>query len=365
MSGPRVLVVTIVHQPLDARIHARQIRAMRDAGWAVTYAAPWTATGTEPLDRSIGVVDLPRAVGRKRTRAMSAARRAIRRLAPSHDLILLHDPELVLAVTGLRRLPPVVWDVHEDVAASLLDRAWVPRWARKPLGAAVHGLERWAEFRHHVLLAEPSYRTRFRHDPPVVRNLPWVPPTVPEPKAGRAVYLGRVSRSRGLDLLLALADRVASEITVELVGHADDDVRGVVADADEQGRLRWHGFVDNAHALEVLREATVGISPLSDQPNYRASLPTKVAEYMALGVPVVTTPLPEAVRLVEEAGAGTVVGFEDTDALCRAVMRYHESAELRRRVGAAGHAYARRCLDWAQESQRFLTALADTVSHPG
>ena len=37
-------------------------------------------------------------------------------------LILLHDPELALSVTGrLSDLPPVVLDVHEDLAGSLQD----------------------------------------------------------------------------------------------------------------------------------------------------------------------------------------------------------------------------------------------------
>jgi len=37
-------------------------------------------------------------------------------------------------------------------------------------------------------------------------------------------------------------------------------------------------------------------------------MPTKVAEYMAHGVPVVTTPLPLAVELVSAADGGFVVG---------------------------------------------------------
>ena len=44
----------------------------------------------------------------------------IRKQARDHDVILLHDPELLAAVAGLRRRrgPVVVWDVHEDTAAA-------------------------------------------------------------------------------------------------------------------------------------------------------------------------------------------------------------------------------------------------------
>ena len=57
----------------------------------------------------------------------------------------------------------------------------------------------------------------------------------------------------------------------------------------------------------MLPGALAGLSLLQDLPNYRHSRPTKIVEYMAHGVPVVTTPLPVAVELVESAGAGVVV----------------------------------------------------------
>ena len=38
----RALVVTVVHHPEDARIRHRQIAALLEAGWHVTYAAPFS-----------------------------------------------------------------------------------------------------------------------------------------------------------------------------------------------------------------------------------------------------------------------------------------------------------------------------------
>lgn len=359
MTQPlRILVVTIVHRPLDARIHARQIRTMREAGWHVTYAAPWSDTDT-PSDPDLKTVDLPRAVNRRRLPAVRAARQMLRARAHQHDLVLVHDPELLISVAGLRHLPPIVWDVHEDVAASLVDRGWVPTWLRPVLQSAVHLVERWAEHRHHLILAETSYATRFRKPHPVVRNLPWVPRTVTPAGPGRAVYLGRVSRSRGLDTLLAVADLVAPHVTVELIGYADPDVEEDVRQAHDEGRLRWHGFVGNAEALELVDGATAGLSLLRDEPNFRGSLPTKVAEYMARGVPVITTPLPEAVGLLGTGTpAGSVVSFADATAITQAILRYHHDEELRLRAGAAGHAISSEQANWHHEADRFLDELA-------
>ncbi len=217
MSRERsVLVVTVVHRPQDARIRHRQVRALVDAGWSVTYAAPFTDHG-QPAPSDLRTVDVPRSAGRRRLRALRAARRLLRAEGPRHDVVLLHDPELLLALPG-SGLDNVVWDVHEDPAAALLDRDWVPAPVRPVLAALVRRLERWAEGRcAELLLAERSYATRFRDAHPVVLNLPTVPASPPPlPGDDRVVYVGRLSAGRGARELVALGTALAGdEVTVE------------------------------------------------------------------------------------------------------------------------------------------------------
>jgi glycosyltransferase involved in cell wall biosynthesis len=366
VTRPRILIVTIVHNPLDARIHARQITSLLEAGWEVTYAAPWSHFGMEP-NPQIAAHDLPRAIGRRRLGPMRAARRLIRQHAPDHDLVLLHDPELVAAIVGLRGLPPVVWDVHEDPAAALEDRAWVPRPALPLLRGAVRQLERSAEHRHHLLLAEESYADRFRLPHPVIRNLPRVPDVASPPGPGRIVYIGRISRSRGLDTMLALPDHLPPDVRIELIGSVDPSSADDVRAAHDAGRIQWHGFLPNEDALYALDGATCGLSLLRDEPNFRGSLPSKVTDYLARGVPVITTPLREAVRLVEASNGGIIVPFDDIRATSDAVRLYHRDAQTRQATGAHGHEWARDHLDWATDAgimDRMLRRWAGKPSGP-
>ena len=101
-AGPHsVLVVTVVHNPEDARIRQRQINALIAAGWKVTYAAPFRGFGLEPPPaRPLGrgglrCVNVPRSCGRRRFRAWQVTRAIMRALAKDHDVVLVHDPELV------------------------------------------------------------------------------------------------------------------------------------------------------------------------------------------------------------------------------------------------------------------------------
>jgi glycosyltransferase involved in cell wall biosynthesis len=94
------------------------------------------------------------------------------------------------------------------------------------------------------------------------------------------------------------------------------------------------------------RGRLAGLSLLHDLPNYRHSRPTKIVEYMAHGVPVHHHPLPVAVELVESAGAGIVVPFDDPEAAAAAILALREDPAQARAYGAAGHAAARAAYDW-------------------
>ena len=170
----RVVVCTIVHHPADARIFHRQIRALLDAGHQVTYIAPADSENfsSERSSPQLQVIAVPRAVGRRRLGALLAARRALARHAPDADLLLIHDPELLLALPARRRRPPTVWDVHEDTAAALSTKAWLPRPLRPAAALAVHTAERGAERRVHLILAEQGYVSSFPGRIPWCRTRP-------------------------------------------------------------------------------------------------------------------------------------------------------------------------------------------------
>ena len=173
----RVVVCTIVHHPADARIYHRQIRALLDAGHEVRYIAPVGLQdfGSERAGPSLQLTAVPRAAGRRRAGAIIAARSALTEHAAGADLMLIHDPELLLALPSRRRRPPVIWDVHEDTAAALGTKPWLPRPLRPPAAVAVHTAERMAERYVHLILAERGYVTRFAQPHPVVPNTTYVP----------------------------------------------------------------------------------------------------------------------------------------------------------------------------------------------
>ena len=75
--------------------------------------------------------------------------------------------------------------------------------------------------------------------------------------------------------------------------------------------------------------AIVGLSPLLDTPNYRRSLPTKVLEYLAVGVPTLASDL-SGTRVVVQGKPGVVlVPPGDLDAWTEALQAITADGELR------------------------------------
>jgi glycosyltransferase involved in cell wall biosynthesis len=363
------LIVTVVHNPQDSRIRHRQIAALLAAHWNVTYVAPFRAFGmsvpparsarsARPGSGGLTCVDIRSSSGRRRLLAWRDARRVVRRLASQHDVVLVHDPELVIAVAGLR-LPNLIWDVHEDPAAALLVKKWMPRPLRRPAGAAWRMAERLIERRHDLLLAEHAYQQRFRRSHPVVTNSVTVPLTTKPAGDDRVSYLGSVSMSRGCDTMIEVAQqlrrRTGGAVGVEVIGEAaDQETRRALERASTEGDLIWHGFLPSDKALARITGSMAGLCLLRDLPNFRESLPTKIVEYGALGVPVVTTPLPLAAQFVRRYSVGIEVPWDQAEAVVDALLKLRSDAQLRAELGANGRAAVMREHNWRHLSNDFV-----------
>jgi glycosyltransferase involved in cell wall biosynthesis len=367
--APSILVVTVVHNPEDARIPATSDRNVDRCGVAGHLSGSFRAFDLDvpparPLGPDLGAlrcINVPRSSGRRRLRAWKAARTMMRSLAQDHDVVLVHDPELLLATAGLR-LKNLVWDVHEDPAAALQIKSWMPKVLRRPVGAAWRWAERVVEQHHHVTLAEHAYQRRFRRTHPVVANSVPVPGVIAPAGDQRVSYLGSVTMSRGCDIMIRVGQelrrRTNGEVRLEVIGEAaSPEARQALQSASEAGELSWLGFLRSDEALARVSGSLAGLCLLRDLPNYRVSLPTKIVEYCALGVPVITTRLPLASALVKSENVGFEVPWDDPSAVVDAILKLRAEPELRRRLGANGHQVALREHDWNRLSVDFVEVM--------
>ncbi|AXI79699.1 glycosyltransferase family protein [Peterkaempfera bronchialis] len=306
-----VSLLTSGHHVADARLH-RHCAALRRAGLSVEVLARGRAADAPP-----GVDFRPIESGGLARRGLHAL------LLPTRArgrVLLTLDPDLVPAarlhralcrpLPGARRL--LVVDVHEDYQALLRDRVW----AHGAVGAAARV---WA--RAATLLSRRADLTVVadEHVPPrsaanrlVVRNLPdfrLLPAPQPPGPVPRALYVGDIRGSRGLWTMLAAAE-AAPDWQLDLVGPvalADRDrLRDWQRTSPAAHRVRLHGRMPPRAAWRLAQGAWAGLALLEPTRAFVDSVPSKVYEYLACGLPVLGSPLPRAEELVRSRGAGTV-----------------------------------------------------------
>jgi glycosyltransferase involved in cell wall biosynthesis len=306
---PVALVLSTVHRPDDTRIRERLIRTL-DTAFAVDYASKEPG----PSDTS-GLRWVPLRGGRVARWWQALAMVVLRKW----DVLVLHDPETIpigIVARTLRRRP-VVFDVHEDIPATALTRPWVPEPLRRPLATTSRWALSMAERFLTITLAEPGYSHLFNREHPVFPNYPdtsGYPSPDPTPRR-EVVHVGDVTMVRGLDVAVEAAGRAG--IPLRLIGPVAEDVREQLTRraTREAAEVIFEGPKPNPEAMAIAAGSAVAIVPWKDLPNYRESAPTKLFEYLALGLPVVASDLPGMRRAGVEDLSVVLVAPGDPEAL--------------------------------------------------
>lgn len=175
------------------------------------------------------------------------------------------------------------------------------------------------------------------------------------------VYAGALDKVRQPELMLEALARiriVQPDVLLMMVGDALDpeDMQSLRACVGRLGltqHVLFTGWVTPARAMGFMAQAEVGLSTIPRGALYDVSSPTKLAEYFALGLPVVANDLPDQAQVMAESGAGACVPFEPA-ALAASVLELLRNPDLAHARGRAGRSYV--------ESKRSYAALAHMLA---
>jgi glycosyltransferase involved in cell wall biosynthesis len=106
------------------------------------------------------------------------------------------------------------------------------------------------------------------------------------------------------------------------------------------------------------REIDIGVAPYQPSPFTEGSLPTKVMEYLALGVPAIVTGTEMVRRHLD--GAVRIIGGGSAEELADAIEEMRD-ASVRRRYQEAGRPLARE-FDWASQRGRLVDMIDGLVA---
>jgi glycosyltransferase involved in cell wall biosynthesis len=290
--------------------------------------------------------------------------RGIVRMRP--DVVHAHDAAMLLPgivgarLTGAR----LVYDSHElATSVPYRERGWA--WFVAAIEHAV--VPRCAA----VITVSDGIAARLQER----YGLPVTPTVVRNVSALKLHGTGRLRSGLGIDRAVPLVlhqgapapDR-GCELLVDAVARLDgarlvflgDPEPGYEAELSAQidarraaDRVSLLPSVPLDELLSYTAEADVGVTLLQDTcENHRLALPNKLFEYIAAGVPIVASALPETERLIDAYGVGWCVKAGDAEALAQALVAAlgaRGDAGLKARLASAGDE-----LTWRRERVRLI-----------
>jgi glycosyltransferase involved in cell wall biosynthesis len=359
----KILHMTTLHPAQDVRILLKECRTLARNGYDVALAARVpTKTTVEgvpvvPIGTTEVRTGLP-SLARRLFRAWRAARRARARVYH------LHDPELI-PVGLLLKLGGacVAYDAHENTpldATSLGDasrqarnvaRVW--RTAERLAGAGFDA----------VVAATPDIRRSFPPSKTIVaRNYPLADETVAfagprqRERPRTVIYLGRISVDRGIRRMLAAAE--LADVTLVVAGPVQLGLLDELRVDPAWGRVDYRPWLSREEVAAQLRAARAGLLVLEPRKAYLESLPVKLFEYMAAGIPVIASDFLLWREIVAGAECGLLVDPASPQSIASAVewvLAHPEEADA---MGSRGRAAVQERYNWEQESRDLLALYA-------
>jgi glycosyltransferase involved in cell wall biosynthesis len=132
------------------------------------------------------------------------------------------------------------------------------------------------------------------------------------------VYLGSVGRARQSAFLLDVVDalrRAMPKVLLVIAGDAPSSdemawMRRTIRERALEDHVLLTGWLPQARALGYVIRAEVGLSPIPRGTLFDVSSPTKLVEYLTLGIPSVANDIPDQKLVIEQSGAGLCVPME-------------------------------------------------------
>ncbi|OAD23106.1 glycosyl transferase group 1 [Candidatus Thiomargarita nelsonii] len=301
-----VAIVTSIHPDFDDRVW-RHASSLAKEGLEIHLVCPWKIQSGEKKENVTFHTFKPAKSRLQRPFVIPV--RVGKKLIPllrMVDIVHFHDIDLLLWMALLSLRKKVVYDVHEYYAAQVLQRYWIPSPLRPILYYFVlYGERFFSNIIGHVVLVAPSQEKTFsnpRLNKIYVKNYATVK-LLEERKEDyhnrrdAVIFIGSQNLNNGSMLFLEIAEQV-KKARPNVKFYASDRFGNqnfreeYLQERRNRGLEQTVQLLPNVPPIEiasVLNLATIGINPTLRVGLQINGINTKLFEFMALGLPIITS----------------------------------------------------------------------------
>ena len=150
---------------------------------------------------------------------------------------------------------------------------------------------------------------------------------------------------------------------LDLLGECvDADLQKIILEHQSSGSVSAHGWCTREIVRSFLGRARAGLVLLSSTPAYLESLPTKLFEYMAAGIPVIASDFPRWREIIDAHQCGILADPTDPSAIAAAIDWIYENPTEASAMGARGRQAIESELNWESEAETMKSVYAGLLS---
>ncbi|MDZ4838790.1 MAG: glycosyltransferase [Bacteroidota bacterium] len=364
MDKPKIIHISTAHRANDTRIYYKMCASLcKD--YQVELVA--RTTPIQLQNTEIKVQFLPEFTSKFKRVYYAYTKLFIKLIRNKYRVYHFHDPELVLlavviAIMGRK----VIIDVHEDV---VLD--WRDRFKTKlDIFINIYNfIIRIANSNVFFVMAEYSYLFNYKdlkNSPVVIHNfvkIDLIQENIQPKDSNRDALLlvGYLAGGRGLEQCLEIIRHFLTkgiDLNLIVVGEITDEVERIKSECSFynkiSSRIIWRGLLPVNLAYVDANRCIAGMALLSDLPNHKASYPTKIFEYMAAGLPVISSNFALYKKVVEDNKVGFCHNPNDIQAIVVSISSLLQSQNFVKELGDNGKELINSKYNWNTESTKLL-----------
>lgn len=356
----RVCHITTVHNPFDVRIFHKECKSLASAGHDVFLVAP------HYRDEQVDHVQIKhiRRIKNPYIRILLAPLSAFfKALSTRSRICHLHDPELLPAGLALTIFgKKVIFDSHENVSGQIITKEWIPSvFIRSIISKLYRSVEiAFTYFYSGVIAVNEDINDKFsfKKRKVIIRNYPILSDfeskgvaEVDKNYHSILIYAGGLSRIRGIKELIQSMKKIDARLW--LLGPWETRAyQKECEQLDAYSKCDYFGSLPFGKHYAYLLAADIGLINFYPERNHTDSLPNKIFEYMACGLPMVISDFEYWRKSFNENAL-----FADPlnpEAIAEKVNLLLNDKDLLVRMGTRGKDLVLNNYSWEEESKKLL-----------
>jgi glycosyltransferase involved in cell wall biosynthesis len=288
--------------------------------------------------------------------------------------------EFRTAVRARRELQPDVVHAHWWFPSGLVG-TWLSRLAHMPLVTTLHGAD--VRLARSVSVSRAAFRHVLQHSHVTTAVSHWLafeaqsivkipsPVVAPMPVAtdlfspggvrqrDSLLFVGRLTRDKGLDLLLRAVGLLPEAISLDVVGDGSEreTLERLAGEIGVAHRVRWHGALPQHALVDRYRSAAALVVPSSDE-----SLGLAAVEAALCETPVIAFESGGLPEVVQHDRTGLLVRVRSAEALATAVEQLFARDDRGMALGQAGRLHALSTFAPESVARRYIEVYQNAIA---